>query len=138
MLELPDLTLLPLRDVNRSPAARRRVARERQRGRNAQQPGELLQRLPGSGARGIVLRAVDEVLRLKPRLRQPVDAIEFRLDAFEEGVFRVPLLPGDIRHDAVFDNQASRRNQGGQFGVAEFPQQSPDVAIDGLGPDVLP
>ena len=139
MLELADLTLLPLRDVDRPPAASQAVSPVNDRG--AETPSnlrELLQRLPGSGACGIIVRAIDEVLRLKPRLREPIDAIELRLHAFEVwGLQRCPWCrrtSGTVLYSTTRPRGAIKSRQ---FGVAEFSQQSPDVAIDGLGPDVL-
>ena len=45
---------------------------------------------------------------------------------------------GDLRSTACLDDQRARRDQAGNFGIAEFMQQPPYVPVDRLAPDLLP
>ena len=84
MLELSYLALLPLRDVKRTaggPAGGLPVSDS-----EAETPSNLANCCSACcdpGPAGIIARAIDELLRLKARPRQPVDTIELRLDALE-------------------------------------------------------
>ena len=80
----------------------------------------------------------DELQKLEILVNgEPVDALEFILDAFEGRRFQRAFVRRNIWHCGVLDDQTSRRDQRRQLRIAEFAKQSPDVAIDGLRPHVL-
>src|SRR5439155_26422092 len=66
-----------------------------------------------------------------------VDAVNLRPASFELRHFQLAFLVGNGRHMAVFDDQTARRNERREFCIAKLAQQSPDVAVDGFGPDSL-
>src|SRR5579885_812212 len=75
--------------------------------------------------------------RLKFRAGQGDDAIKFCVDRFEPRGSEIASGASNIRNPAVFHDQTAGREQGSDFGIAKFMQQCPNVAVDGLGPDVL-
>src|SRR5205085_5910109 len=74
---------------------------------------------------------------LKSGARQFVDAVIFCFDGREFGRSEIASRARNIRGPAVLDGQTSGRDQSGQLRVTKLMQQSPDISIDGLGPDSL-
>ena len=137
VFQLLHLTLLPFGRIKRSAPLHRNLSRERQGRVDPQQPGERLHRFRRSRTDGRAAAAADQLLGLKPRPGQRVDAIKLRLDAFELRRLQIAFLVGNGRHLAVFDDQTAWRNERRQFCIAKLAQQPPDVAVDGFGPDGL-
>jgi hypothetical protein len=48
------------------------------------------------------------------------------------------FVAGDLGDGTVFDHEGTRQDEPGDFGISEFTEQSPDIAVDGLGPDLFP
>src|SRR5712692_3835417 len=74
---------------------------------------------------------------LKSGAGQFIYAVEFYFDGGEFGCSEIAARVGNIGDPAVLDGQTSGPDQSGQLGVTKLVQQSPDVSINGFGPDLL-
>ena len=128
---------MPFNGIKRSAPIHRKLSRERQACVDPQQSGERFHRFRRSWPDGRAAVAADQLLGLKTRLGQRVDAIKLRPDSFELRRLQIAFLIGNGGHRAVFDDQTAWRNQRRQFGIAKLAQQTPDVAVDGFGPNGL-
>src|SRR6266481_3887743 len=99
---------------------------------------ERRNRLRRSRTRRSATLPMNQMPWLKSGARQFVYAVVFCFDCGEFGCSEIAPRVGDIGDPAVLNRQTSGRDQSGQLGVTKLVQQSPDVSINGLGPDFLP
>src|SRR6266487_4663360 len=80
---------------------------------------------------------MNEMPGLKSGAGQFVNAIIFCIDCGEFGCSEIASRVSNVGDPGVLDRQTSGRDQSGQLRITKFVQQSPDVSINGLGPDLL-
>src|SRR5436309_10955594 len=104
---------------------------------DAEQFEEGLQGRRRSRADGLIARTAYHLAGLKSRFEQSVDTLKFRHDVLVRRCSEVALITDRLRRLAELDDQASGREQCCQLRLTELLEQSPDIPVDRLGPDLL-
>src|SRR5689334_3450053 len=111
---------------------RSRRARKRHLTFDTEHLSERLYGLWRTGSCGLMVTAAHEALGHETRLCESIDSIELRFYRRERRRLQVALLVGHIRPATVLDHQPARSNQACDFGIAEFVEQAPYIAINRL------
>ena len=135
-LQLLDRSCLPHGRIERRPPIHRQGRGRRRCGFDTQPLGELVQSFSGPRAGRAAPFSLDQP-NTAPRCERARNPRQLALDAFQRRRLERSLLVHNRGELAVLDNEPARQNQRGNLGVAEFVQQSPDIAIDRLRPDGL-